>query len=419
MIAIQSKASPDKRSAFTLIELMVVISIIAMLASILVAALHTSKVKAADAHKIVEVNSIGTGLRMYYANKNFVPGNYNSSGTFNPAGNGNQPACENDSTGGAAYNASMQQMVNAGILGAIPHSIDSNPYCYYNYTSPSNNDDCATFYTAINYPTPGSIVSTAAIPGAPAGSNVVSNVSTYCVPFVQAIAPPDGGGGGDGDAGGGGGGGGGDFGPTGEMVTGCGGTYGVVLAKDGREWLDRNLGATEVATSLTDAAAYGSMYQWGRYCDGHENPTSSIISIQSTTDTPGHGMSIALSGIYPHDWRNPQNDNLWQGVTGINNPCPSGFRVPTATDWQNLIAAEGITNHLTAFSSTLKFPAVTYRYLGGPLIGNDGTWGFYWTSTPYGILSTNFIFSSSNAFTQNVGVSNARDDGLAIRCIRN
>ena len=27
-----------------------------------------------------------------------------------------------------------------------------------------------------------------------------------------------------------------------------------------------------------------------------------------------------------------QNDNLWQGVNGVNNLCPSGFRLPTSTE---------------------------------------------------------------------------------------
>ncbi len=35
---------------------------------------------------------------------------------------------------------------------------------------------------------------------------------------------------------------------------------------------------------------------------------------------------------YHYDWRSPQNDNLWQGVNGINNPCPSGYRLPTEAE---------------------------------------------------------------------------------------
>jgi len=136
--------------------------------------------------------------------------------------------------------------------------------------------------------------------------------------------------------------------------------YGTVLADDGNCWLDRNLGATRVATSSTDTASYGWYFQWGRDYDGHQIPTSQTTYTTSSTDTPGHGNFI-LSPASPYDWRSPQNSNLWQGVSGINNPCPSGFRLPTQPEWAALVSAEGITNPATAFSSNLKLPAAGNR----------------------------------------------------------
>ena len=35
----------------------------------------------------------------------------------------------------------------------------------------------------------------------------------------------------------------------------------------GKTWMDRNLGASQVATSSTDANSYGDLYQWGRAAD--------------------------------------------------------------------------------------------------------------------------------------------------------
>jgi hypothetical protein len=52
----------------------------------------------------------------------------------------------------------------------------------------------------------------------------------------------------------------------------------------GKTWMDRNLGATQVATSSTDAAAYGDLYQWGRGNDGHQCRTSSTTTELSATD---------------------------------------------------------------------------------------------------------------------------------------
>ena len=73
----------------------------------------------------------------------------------------------------------------------------------------------------------------------------------------------------------------------------------------GEVWMDRNLGATQVATSSTDTASYGDLYQWGRAADGHERRTSGTTSTLSTSDTPGHGDFITISSN-PNDWRTPK-----------------------------------------------------------------------------------------------------------------
>ncbi|GAB1416194.1 hypothetical protein MASR2M117_16000 [Paludibacter sp.] len=97
----------------------------------------------------------------------------------------------------------------------------------------------------------------------------------------------------------------------------------------GKVWMDRNLGASQVATSYNYAASYGDLYQWGRGTDGHEKRTSATTNTLNNTDNPGHG-SFIISDSPPYDWQNTQNYNLWQGVNGINNPCPTGYRVPTS-----------------------------------------------------------------------------------------
>jgi len=92
-------------------------------------------------------------------------------------------------------------------------------------------------------------------------------------------------------------------------------TYQLVTnVTTGRVWLDRNLGATQVAESSTDSAAYGDLYQWGRSADGHQLRDSGTTATLSNSDTPGHGNFITTSST-PNDWRNPQNDNLWQWPT--------------------------------------------------------------------------------------------------------
>ena len=101
----------------------------------------------------------------------------------------------------------------------------------------------------------------------------------------------------------------------------------VTSPRTGKKWMDRNLGAERVAESITDDLGFGDLYQWGRFSDGHQCRTSATNPTLSSTDQPAHGDFITVnSGNY--DWRSPQNHNLWQGVNGINNPCPSGYRIP-------------------------------------------------------------------------------------------
>ena len=136
----------------------------------------------------------------------------------------------------------------------------------------------------------------------------------------------------------------------------CGGTVIPIVdvtSPTGKTWMDRNLGASQVATSSNDAAAFGDLYQWGRCSDGHEKRTSTTITTLSTTDTPGHGNYIK-PGAAPYDWRSPQNNNLWQGGAGINNPCPTGYRLPTEQEFEAERLSWSTNNAAGAFASPLK-----------------------------------------------------------------
>jgi uncharacterized protein (TIGR02145 family) len=201
----------------------------------------------------------------------------------------------------------------------------------------------------------------------------------------------------------------------------------VVNSTTGKIWMDRNLGASRVATSSTDHLAYGSLYQWGRGSDGHElinwngsigenggtgvNPTTSVLS---STDSPGNSNFITNSSS-PHDWRSGQNANLWQGVNGINNPCPTGFRIPTRAEWAAEFATWSSQNATGAFASPLKLTMAGQR--------NDGAGfffaaqiGYYWTSTTSTTLAQHVSFDPSNT---NTSSSSFRVNGYSIRCIRN
>ena len=187
----------------------------------------------------------------------------------------------------------------------------------------------------------------------------------------------------------------------------------VTNPSTGEVWMDRNLGATRVATSSTDASAYGDLYQWGRAADGHESRTSATTGTLSTSDTPGHGDFI-LAPSTPNDWRSPQNDNLWQGVSGINNPCPSTYRLPTNAEWQAERTSWTSNNAAGAYNSPLRLPVAGLRSSSNGALIDVGSYGYYWSSAIDGPGSRYLLFGSSVASL----FSYFRAFGFSVRCLK-
>jgi len=187
----------------------------------------------------------------------------------------------------------------------------------------------------------------------------------------------------------------------------------VVTSAAGQIWMALNLGASQVATSSTDPAAYGTLYQWGRFGDGHEYRSSSTTTDLSNTDVPGHG-SFILATSYPYDWRSQQNDNLWQGESGINNPCPPGFRLPTDAELNTERLSWSSNDSAAAFKSPLKLVPAGYRNGYSGVIEQAGTFGLYWSSTVNdkysGYLNVNIVEAHID--------STRRAFGFSVRCIK-
>ena len=185
----------------------------------------------------------------------------------------------------------------------------------------------------------------------------------------------------------------------------------------GRTWMDRNLGASQVATSSTDAAAYGGLYQWGRATEGHEVRTSSNTSINATTATPNagniwDGMFITEDET-PKDWLVIQDNTLWQGVSGTNNPCPEGFRIPTEAELDAERASWETNNAAGAFGSVLKLTVGGYRYYSG-VFTLVGSFGYLWSSTVDGINAVGLVAYGDGATV----FFGSRANGYSVRCIK-
>jgi len=187
-----------------------------------------------------------------------------------------------------------------------------------------------------------------------------------------------------------------------------------VKSKTGRIWMDRNLGATEVAKSSLQSSSFGYLYQWGRFSDGHQLRRSRTTKKMSSTNSPSNSEFI-LSTKSPNDWIKVQNDQLWQGAKGINNPCPVGFRLPTSNELDEEIATWISIDAKGAILSALKLPLSGYRSNGVGEVTDSGVNGDYWTSTVEDKNARGLYFDSKSGGTDIGG----RAVGVSVRCIKN
>lgn len=184
----------------------------------------------------------------------------------------------------------------------------------------------------------------------------------------------------------------------------------TVTSSTGRIWMDRNLGATRVATSSDDVDSYGYLYNWGRNTDGHQERNASVTPTKATSSSPN--TNLFING---DDWLNPSDNNLWQGVNGINNPCPTGFRIPTESEWLAEKATWSSQNAAGAFASVLKLPFGNFRdyQRSDGLLSND--YARYWSSTTVSGNQSNAIIFDAGY----VGISaQYRGNGFSVRCIK-
>ncbi len=186
----------------------------------------------------------------------------------------------------------------------------------------------------------------------------------------------------------------------------------------GKTWMDRNLGASQVAETSSDTNSYGDLYQWGRFADGHQCRDSDTHPTNATTAVPneenGWDGKFILETSSPYDWLMTQNDNLWYGTQGVNNPCPGGYRLPTEAEW----VAEKDTwysqNASGALLSPLKLPVSGYRNRSDGGLFLVGLYGIYWSSSVSGSNARRLGFYSSDAGM----LSSDRAYGYAVRCLK-
>jgi len=175
----------------------------------------------------------------------------------------------------------------------------------------------------------------------------------------------------------------------------------VVSPTTGRIWLDRNLGATQVAQSPDDKKSYGDYYQWGREADGHEKKDSN---------------NFITAKESPYDWSDEAESKrsyFWSKIDG-SGICPPGYRVPTIEELELEMKEGNWDNTDDCFNSFLKLPLAGDRIGYDASFGLRGSGGYVWSSAVVGSSSwyLHFYSSSVNSY------SSDRADGLSVRCIK-
>jgi uncharacterized protein (TIGR02145 family) len=204
--------------------------------------------------------------------------------------------------------------------------------------------------------------------------------------------------------------------------------YKTVRAGDGKIWLQQNLGSPQVAFHHTDEASYGDYFQWGRWDDGHQSPTSPTItggpSLLNPSNIPSGNPNFIIGLTAGTRWWGTGGlaTDTWSGssVTSTNgkDPCVAlgaGWRSPTAADWQNVKNYEDLEGSMAAFTSNLKLPAGGFRDAYGGFVYKGGE-TYYWSSTASNIYATG-LFISDNTYAATLQASE-RGQGYNCRCVK-
>ena len=210
-------------------------------------------------------------------------------------------------------------------------------------------------------------------------------------------------------------------------------------------WMDRNLGAIDVAVADAEAdvnaSSFGLFYAWGR-----KDPFPGLLALGAktpitTTGTfvmDGAQMSVSDSYAAPMtyvstgsdsipNWTPDAQPTLWGTSKTVNDPCPPGYVVP---QFKNGVGFwKGATATGFAIDATHKwFKMGTDPYIVFPLVGyidggynpakivNYGSRVYIWSSTATSDDTTSYSLRVNSAGTTS-NEWHRPQRGSTVRCI--
>jgi hypothetical protein len=177
-------------------------------------------------------------------------------------------------------------------------------------------------------------------------------------------------------------------------------TYGTVTNIPGEPvkcWITRNLGASHQATAIEDTseASAGWYWQFNRK-QGYKTIQTNVTPFWTITNIS-------------------ENSDWVEGNDPCNMELGGGWRIPTITEWENVINSGGWNNWNGPWNSGLKIHAAGNIYCTDGLLYYRGYYGFYWSGTQNYNSSGMFLwFYSLNLYPSNL----PKADGFSIRCLR-
>ena len=189
----------------------------------------------------------------------------------------------------------------------------------------------------------------------------------------------------------------------------------VVSPYTGKIWLDRNIGASRVCTTIDDTQCYGDYYQWGRDRDGHEKSNSALTDIQAD-DINSTGNKFIYGS---QDWASVDSNgslrvDKWAKSDG-SSVCPAGYRVPTIDEFKAETIDQYMSSNADAFNSFLKIATSGFRnYTNGNVVYRGSRSDFWTISVDNSSNNAGQLYIRDGEYLANYP---ARAYGQSIRCI--